>query len=215
MKGGGGRVAELTPKQKRFVNEYLIDLNATQAAIRAGYSKKNAGKIGPELLGKTRIKVAIDKAIKAREERTKVTQDKVVKELAKLAFSNMKEFAVAIDKAIKAREERTKVTQDKVVKELAKLAFSNMKEFAAWGSDGIHFIESEELSDEAAACVAEIAQVDTKNGTNIKFKLHDKKGALELLGRHLGMFVDRHELTGKDGGPVQFGVVALPELEEE
>jgi len=173
MKGGGGRVAKLTPKQKRFVDEYLIDLNATQAAIRAGYSKKNADKIGWELLGKTRIKAAIDKAIKAREERTKVTQDKVVKELAKLAFSNMKEFA-------------------------------------EWGPDGIRFIESEELDDEAAACVAEIAQVNTKNGTNTKFKLHDKKGALELLGRHLGMFVDKHELTGKDGGPVQF-VIKKPE----
>lgn len=55
----------LTPKQDAFVREYLVDLNATQAAIRAGYSQRNADKIGPELLGKTRIAEAIERA-KAR-----------------------------------------------------------------------------------------------------------------------------------------------------
>lgn len=56
-------MARLTPKQQASVEEYLVDLNATQAAIRAGYSTKNAGKIGSELLQKTRIKTAIDKAV--------------------------------------------------------------------------------------------------------------------------------------------------------
>lgn len=51
----------LTAKQQRFVEEYLVDLNATQAAIRAGYSAKNADKIGPELLGKTRVAEAINR----------------------------------------------------------------------------------------------------------------------------------------------------------
>lgn len=81
-------MAKLTPKQRRFIEEYLIDLNATQAAIRADYSVKNAGKIGPELLGKTRIKEAIDRALAERSRRTGINQDRVLLELAKIAFLN-------------------------------------------------------------------------------------------------------------------------------
>lgn len=71
----------LTQKQKLFVQEYLVDLNATQAAIRAGYSQKNADKIGSELLGKTRVSEAIQKAMQDRQQRTEVTQDYVVGKL--------------------------------------------------------------------------------------------------------------------------------------
>lgn len=77
---------KLTPKQAAFVREYLIDLNATQAAIRAGYSQKNADKIGPELLGKTRIKAEIQTVMDERAERLEITADRVLKEIAKLAF---------------------------------------------------------------------------------------------------------------------------------
>lgn len=75
----------LTPKQARFVQEYLIDLNATQAAIRAGYSEKNADKIGPELLGKTRVSTAIHEAMAARQKRTEITQDYVIGKLVEIA----------------------------------------------------------------------------------------------------------------------------------
>ncbi len=74
-------VGKLTPRQARFVDEYLIDLNATQAAIRAGYSAKNADKIGPELLGKTRVAEAIAKAQAKRSERIAISQDDVVRGL--------------------------------------------------------------------------------------------------------------------------------------
>ena len=60
---------KLTPKQERFVEEYLVDANATAAAKRAGYSARNADKIGPELLGKTRVAAAID-ALKAQRSET-------------------------------------------------------------------------------------------------------------------------------------------------
>lgn len=75
----------LTPKQERFVQEYLVDLNATQAAIRAGYSAKTASRIGPELLVKTCISEAIQKAMKKREKRTEVTQDYVITKLREIA----------------------------------------------------------------------------------------------------------------------------------
>lgn len=72
---------KLTPKQKRFIQEYLIDLNATQACIRAGYSKRNADKIGPELLGKTRVQEALQKAHEDLAKRTKTKQEKVIQQL--------------------------------------------------------------------------------------------------------------------------------------
>ncbi|THF64333.1 terminase small subunit [Pseudothauera rhizosphaerae] len=76
----------LTPKQAKFVGEYLIDLNATQAAIRAGYSAKTADRIGAQLLGKTWVASAVAERMTARERRTEVTQDRVLLELARLAF---------------------------------------------------------------------------------------------------------------------------------
>ena len=70
---------KLTPKQQRFVDEYLIDLNATQAAIRAGYSAKTAAVIGNENLIKPYIADAIAKAQAERSERTEISQDYVIK----------------------------------------------------------------------------------------------------------------------------------------
>lgn len=82
-------MAKLTKKQKLFVDEYLIDLNATQAAIRAGYSVKTANEQGSQNLAKLSIQEAIAKAMAERSRRTGVNQDRVVMELAKLAFVNM------------------------------------------------------------------------------------------------------------------------------
>lgn len=83
---------KLTPKQRLFVLEYLVDLNATQAAIRAGYSQKNAQKIGPELLGKTGVAAAIEKAMQKREKRIEITADRVLQELARIGFSDLGDF---------------------------------------------------------------------------------------------------------------------------
>ena len=71
----------LTAKQLRFVDEYLIDLNATQAAIRAGYSAKRASEIAYQLLQKTTVQKAIAERMKAREKRTEITQDKVMADI--------------------------------------------------------------------------------------------------------------------------------------
>ena len=74
-------MAKLTPKQQRFVDEYLIDLNATQAAIRAGYSPKTSEQQGFQLLKKTSVSEAIEQAQKERQKRTLVTQDDVIRGL--------------------------------------------------------------------------------------------------------------------------------------
>jgi phage terminase small subunit len=76
----------LTPKQEIFVEQYLLTGNATQSAIKAGYSAKNAGKIGPELLGKTRIKDALKEHYDRRKAEFDVSEKKIVSELAQIAF---------------------------------------------------------------------------------------------------------------------------------
>jgi phage terminase small subunit len=159
----------LTPKQQRFVDEYLIDLNATQAAIRAGYSVKTAGSIGSENLSKP-------------------------------------EIAAAIQVAVQARAARVGVTADSVLAELARIGFSDMKKFATWGPGGVSLVESDGLDADSARCVAEVSQTISAEGGSIKFKLHDKPAALVHIGKHIGMFADRHEHTGRDGKPIEVRV---------
>lgn len=85
----GGKMSEkLTPKQALFVQEYLIDLNATQAAIRSGYSEKTAHRIGQENIHKPIIKAAIADAQDARAARTMITQDRILHESARIAFAD-------------------------------------------------------------------------------------------------------------------------------
>lgn len=79
----------LTARQARFVEEYLVDLNATQAAIRAGYSARRASEIGYTLLQKSTVQSAIEAAQRERSARTGITADRVVREIAKLALSNL------------------------------------------------------------------------------------------------------------------------------
>ena len=82
-------MAELKAKQKRFCEEYIVDLNATQAAIRAGYSEKTAYSIGHENLNKPDIEIYIQELMQKRSDRTEITADMVLKELAKIGFGNI------------------------------------------------------------------------------------------------------------------------------
>ncbi len=149
----------LTPKQARFVEEYLVDLNATRAAIRAGYSEKTAYSVGHENLKKP-------------------------------------EVAAAIQKAKEVRSERTEITADQVLEELAKIGFAHAGDFFEWGPDGIRVKPQADLTPDQQAAVAEVSETKTKDGGTVKVKLHDKVGALEKIGRHLGMFTDNLKLSG-------------------
>ncbi|MGC4018932.1 MAG: terminase small subunit [Muricomes sp.] len=79
----------MTAKQQRFVEEYLIDLNATQAAIRAGYSPATAEQTASRLLSNVKVKAEVDKAMAERSKRTGINQDRVIQELAKIGFSKI------------------------------------------------------------------------------------------------------------------------------
>ena len=83
---------KLTDKQKKFVQEYLVDLNGTQACIRSGYSEKTARQIATDLLSKVHIQQALDEAQQKIIKKTKITQERVLEEYAKIAFSDLSEY---------------------------------------------------------------------------------------------------------------------------
>lgn len=148
----------MTKKQKRFVEEYLIDLNATQAAIRAGYKAGNAqraSEIGSELLQKTPVSEAIRKAMAERSRRTGVNADRVVQELAKIAFVN----------AVEVIDTKT----------------ATIKEDAS--------------EDDTAAIQSVKVKTFGENGIEREIKMADKLKALELLGKHMGMFKDKLDVN--------------------
>ena len=178
----------LNAKQRRFVDEYLIDLNATQAAIRAGYSAKTANEQGARLLANVSVQALLTERMKAREKRTEITQDKVLAELAKIGFADIR-------RALNWGAEVIVVDD-----ETGETAVSN----------GVALVSSEKIDNDTAAAISEISQ--TAQG--IKIKLHDKRAALVDIGRHLGMFKDKVELTGKDGGPIMQATVTPEELAE-
>jgi phage terminase small subunit len=156
----------LTAKQQRFVDEYLVDLNATQAAIRAGYSGKTARSISNENMTKPDIQAAIAKGMQARSGRVEITQDMVLKELAKIGFSDIRKVVRWGETQVRLIDSEDGEGEDLVP------------------YHGLALIDSAEIDDNTAGAIAEVSQ--GKEG--LKVKLHDKKGALVDIGRHLGMF---------------------------
>ena len=127
----------MTDKQKRFITEFLVDLNATQAAIRAGYSRRTAYSIGQRLLKNVEVKEAINSAMKEREARTEITADYVLTNLREIVDRCMQKQPV--------------------------------------------FTKGEQVTDE--------------QGRNVwTFNARDAIKALELLGKNLGLFIDKTEI---------------------
>lgn len=189
-------MADLTPKQARFVAEYLIDLNGTQAAIRAGYSVHTARAIGAENLTKPDIASAIELAQQARADRTEITADRVLKELAKIGFSDIRK-AVKWGSRFVERPEDSSSTEAEYLEDQPGGGALKRRKSGDDGSDAfyvttVEMVDSGDLDDDTAAAVAEVAQ--TKEG--VRIKLHDKKGALVDIGKHLGMFTDKIEHSG-------------------
>ena len=91
---------KLTPKQRRFIDEYLIDLNATQAAIRAGYSEKTAYSIGLQNLKKLEIQAEIQKRRNRLQNKLEITQERVLQELAAIAFANGSDYAKVVNSGL-------------------------------------------------------------------------------------------------------------------
>jgi len=149
----------VTPKQKRFIDEYLIDLNATQAAIRAGYAESSAMDVGRRLVRKSPIQSEISRRQSQGQEKAIVTREQVLRELVAIGMSDVR----------KLYEED-----------------GNLKPIT-------------ELDDATAASIAGIETVTEVSGRGEdrevsyvrKVKRFDKNKALELLGRHLGLWEEK------------------------
>jgi phage terminase small subunit len=149
---------QLSEQRQRFVEEYLTDLNGTQAAIRAGYSVKTAQEQSSRLLSNVMVQEAISKAMAARSKRTGVNQDRVVLELARIAFVNI---------------------EDVVDTDTGKILPNATRDDLAC-VEGIKYKES-----------------DNQYGGSVEreVKVASKLKALELLGKHLGMWNDKLDVN--------------------
>lgn len=146
----------LTQKQQRFVDEYLVDLNATQAAIRAGYSEKTAKVIGSENLSKPAIRSAIQAGKQQLQAQTGITKERVLRELGLVGFGDIR----------KLYDERGELRP-------------------------IHELSAEEAAQLAGVEVQQHRGDDDDQPVYVrKIKRWDKVKALELLGRHLGLWSD-------------------------
>ena len=101
------------------------------------------------------------------------------------------------------------VTQERIVKELARIAFGNKRAVMTWGPGGVSLRDSDELTDDEAAMVAEVQETITQAGSSLKMKTHDKVKALELLGKHVGMFAEKVQVSNPDGSPIAPTVIKI------
>ena len=186
MEGGRTKMTELTPRQRRFCEEYLVDLNASAAARRAGYSVATAYSIGQENLKKPEIAAEIQRRMEARSKRTEITADQVVTELGKIAFANMLNYMTIQD-------------------------------------DGTAVVDFSMVDRDQGAVMREVTietyaegrSEDAQTVKRIKFALYDKKGALELLGRHFGLFTDRLEAKVEVQGEDPASILAARRMRRE
>jgi phage terminase small subunit len=158
---------KLNPRQQRFCEEYIIDLNATQAALRAGYCARTVNQTGPKKLVKVGIQNEIARLKSERSERTLIKADDVVLELAKIGFSNIEDYLT--------------VDED---------GETHLKSFDDIERSVLAAIESIKISTTKN-------KDDSREYTTTQFKLCSKLNALEQLGKHLGIYQKDNEQKGQ------------------
>lgn len=160
----------MNDRQRRFCQEYVVDHNATQAALRAGYAEKSANVHGARLLTNASV------------------QQHIAELQAKLAI-------------------RVEITQDRVLEELVDVGLTNLTDLVSWDEKGdIHFVPSEQLPTPAKRALKKLKVKRTRTfekrkGENVEYggweteslevEFHDKLKALELAGKHIGMWPSR------------------------
>ena len=218
-------MAKLTKKQELFVKEYLIDLNATQAAIRAGYSKKTAQEIGAQNLSKLMIAEAIQVEMDKRAERTEITQDMVLNRWWKIATADPRsliayhrescrycygeghkyqwkdesEFEAKYAAAVKSQEENPDeihiIPDNEGGYGFNPTLTPHAKCPECFGLGNGRAIAKDTRTIDEDAAVLYAGVKTSKEGLEIK--MQDQGKALENVAKHLGMFTDKLEITGE------------------
>ena len=223
----------LTPKQRRFVNEYCVDENATQAAIRAGYSENGAGQSAHKLLKTAEIQEAIAERMEELAVAAGITPEWVVAQWAKIAtadpnglvqvrrtccrycygFGNQYqwtegEYAAAVDKAIEAGKPAPDGMGGFGFNPNAEPA-EDCPECGGLGIEDVHIFDTRKLKRHPLYAGAE----RTRNG--IKVTLRDQDKARDNLARYLGMLKDRTEISGPGGGPIGLANLTADDLTDD
>lgn len=222
----------LTPKQRRFVNEYCVDENATQAAIRAGYSTNGAGVQGHELLKNIKIKEAIAERMEECAVAASITPEWVVAQWAKIAtadpnglvqvrrtccrhcygFGNQyqwteAEYSAAVDKAVDSGKPAPDGMGGFGFNPNAEPA-EDCPECGGLGVQAVHVADTRRTKNPLY-----MGAEQTRNG--IKVNMRDKDAAVANLARYLGMMVDRKEISGPGGGPVALAHLSADDLSDD
>ena len=172
----------LNAKQERFCEEYLVDLNATQAAIRAGYSDKTAKSQGSRLLTKADVSARVGELKAERAKRTEITADRVLRELARVAF---------VDPTDVLNMETATVKPDVSADDRAVIAAVKVK-----------YIPVKQYDEDGELTVVDAVEREVK--------LADKLRALDMLAKHLNMYDKERQQDG--GEEAETGVVVMPEV---
>jgi phage terminase small subunit len=225
----------LTPKQRRFVNEYCVDENATQAAIRAGYSENGAGQTAHNLLKLPEIKAAIAERMEELAVAASITPEWVVAQWAAIAKADSNElsqvrrvccrhchgfghqyqwteaeYAAAVDKAI----DSSKPAPDGMGGFGYDRNAAPNPDCPECGGDGYedtYFADTRKLKGSAKVLYAGVKR--TRNG--IEILTRDKDAAVANLSRYLGMQVDRKEISGPGGAPLALAHLSAGDLTDD
>lgn len=222
----------LTPKQRRFVNEYCVDENATQAAIRAGYSENGAGQQAHLLLKNIEISGAIKERMEECAVAASITPEWVVAQWAKIAtadpnglvqvrrtccrycygFGNQyqwteAEYAAAVDKAVDAGKPAPDGMGGFGFNPNAAPA-ADCPECGGLGIEDVHVADTRKVKSPLYAGAER-----TRNG--IKVNVHDKAAAINNLARYLGMITDKKEISGPGGGPIPMANLTADDLTDD
>lgn len=173
-------------KHERFAQALAKGQSADAAYVTAGYARNDGN--ARRLKGNEAVAARVQELLDAGAMRAEITVQRVLTELGRIGFADMR-------KLLKWTGNLPQFSEDDA---------EETGEVEITAANFVQLFDSEALDDDTAACISEISQ--TKDGA-LKVKLHDKQAALVAIGRHLGMFKDRVEHTGKDGGPIEIDQV--------
>jgi phage terminase small subunit len=177
---GGTPTLNVNPKQARFCNEYIVDLNGKKAAIRAGYQARSAHVTASRLLADPKVQTKVAELQEALAKRTGITVERVLAEYSKLAFANMQDY-ITVQQDGLAYLDLSKLTRDQA----AAIAHFTVEE------ESIPLYKDEDDEQDEG--------IPIRAPRTVKIKLADKKGALDSIAKHLGMFLDKEQSPDRAG----------------